>query len=335
VITRLTFFDQTFASQKLNLKGFSGPFVTHGIDLWHSESEPNIIYIYAVNHLPNPEHSSQGSAEKCRSQIELFKHTLGTTEAEHLRTIRHPLIRTPNDILATGPDSFYVTNDHYYREGLGRLLEQVLPESLVKWTNLIYVQLDSTNKVKDPTNYVRASVALNSIRNNNGLGHLDRERDSKGEFIVVDAAGGVTWRVKQPATDKLNNKVEVLDRIPLASTLDNPFYYEDPYPEVGGDASGYILSGLARGVDLAQTSRDPNGKDPVVCWHVRGNGQNPDNHAKWERRLIFQDDSTTIRSASGTVMIPIDPKENGGKKQAWLFITGFVSRNMVATKINL
>jgi len=245
------------------------------------------------------------------------------------------LIQTPNDILATGPDSFYVTNDHYYREGLGRILEQILPESLVRWTNLIFVQLDSTKKVDDATSHVQASIALDKIRNNNGLGNLDRERASRGEFIVVDAAGGVTWRVKQPASDKLNNKVEIVERIPLTTTLDNPFYYEDPYPEVGGDASGYILSGLARGFALGESSRDPDGTEPVVCWHVRGNGQNPDKHSAWERRLIFQDDSTTIRSASGTAMIPIDPKDNGGKKQAWLFITGFQSRNMVATKINL
>ena len=34
-------------------------------------------------------------------------------------------------------------------------------------------------------------------------------------------------------------------------------------------------------------------------------------------------------------MIGIDPKENGGEKQAWLFATGFGSMTVVAAKIDL
>ena len=34
-------------------------------------------------------------------------------------------------------------------------------------------------------------------------------------------------------------------------------------------------------------------------------------------------------------MLPIDPETNGGKKQGWLFVTGFGSMAMVAAKVDL
>ena len=124
-------------SKKLALVGFTGPFVTHGIDLWSPEDEPNSIYIFAVNHLPNPEYNSGKGANKhkAQSQIEVFHHVAGTSEARYLRSIRHPLIRTPNDIYAMNATSLYITNDHFYRDGTFRLLEDIGFQSLAPWTD--------------------------------------------------------------------------------------------------------------------------------------------------------------------------------------------------------
>ena len=45
----------TFTSIKLKLNNFSGPFITHGIDIFNDPADPDFLWMYAVNHLPNPE----------------------------------------------------------------------------------------------------------------------------------------------------------------------------------------------------------------------------------------------------------------------------------------
>lgn len=43
-----------------------------------------------------------------------------------VRALRDPLLRSPNDLVAVGPDRFYVTNDHGDAEGLLRVLGDLL-----------------------------------------------------------------------------------------------------------------------------------------------------------------------------------------------------------------
>ena len=38
---------------------------------------------------------------------------------------------------------------------------------------------------------------------------------------------------------------------------------------------------------------------------------------------------------SAAVLVAIDPKLEGGKKKAWLFVTGFLSTNAIAVKVDL
>ncbi len=101
----------------LTLTSFSGPFVTHGIDVYSPPDDDESLYIFAVNHLANPVYSilNGGDVPRARSQIEVFHHTIGTLEAKHLRSIRHQLIRTPNDIYVVDEQHFYVINDHFHR----------------------------------------------------------------------------------------------------------------------------------------------------------------------------------------------------------------------------
>ncbi|XP_066263430.1 serum paraoxonase/arylesterase 2-like [Branchiostoma lanceolatum] len=47
-------------------------------------------------------------------EIETFRYDSSTNTAHHIKTIKHPLITSPNDIVATGPDSFYVTNMSFF-----------------------------------------------------------------------------------------------------------------------------------------------------------------------------------------------------------------------------
>ncbi|MCJ1431034.1 hypothetical protein MMC27_000384 [Xylographa pallens] len=313
---------KTFTTTRLTLPNFPGPFVTHGIDIYSPPTDPTSVYIFAVNHLPNPAYLSSPTSRTvpaARSRIELFHHTLGSPSATHLRSIYHPLIRTPNDIYAINSTSFLVTNDHYYRSGLLRSYEDIGWEALAPWTDLIALSLTDLHATND-TAAVTASIARKGIHNNNGLGH----GRNPGEVLINDASAGLLV-VAQLDPFRFSGSVQ------LPCTLDNPSYFADPYAaQTGRDASGYVLAGLA------EAAKFPKGDDPVMVWLVQPAGVNDaQGKVEWTQKLIFQDNGKALRSASTAVLVGIDPVENAGKKQAWLFVTGPLSLGLVVSKIDL
>lgn len=121
-------------------------------------------------------------------------------------------------------------------------------------------------------------------------------------------------------------ELEITESIQVQSTIDNPSYFHDPYAkETDGDASGYVLAGLAR------ASAFPSKQDPVVVWLVQ---PSPDG-GFGKKKKIFQDDGKKISTASTAVIVAVDPAKNGGRKQGWLFVTGPISLNAVVAKIDL
>ena len=328
----------TFTSTKLKLEGFSGKMVTHGIDILNDPKEPEKLCIYIVNHLPNPERwdpkPSRSYQPPERAQIEIFSHVLGTDRTRYQRSVRHPMLRTPNDIVAITPSSFYVTNDHVHYEGLKRTWEDVGTQSTAPITDLVFFELDSMT-TKDAAAAVKARIALKEVHNNNGLGR-GRSTPSE-ELAIVDATGGVLTRAERNLADPKDPRIDVLESIQLDSTLDSPSYYEDLWATPTNNASGYIMPGLFHGLKMLSDFPHLDRPIPSVVWHVRANGpvdfENKSN--AWEKRMIFADDGRALRSASGAVLIGIDPEVNQGRKQGWLFVTGFGSFAVVAAKVDL
>ncbi|KAE8350955.1 hypothetical protein BDV28DRAFT_138133 [Aspergillus coremiiformis] len=318
----------TMKSIRLGFENFSGPLITHGIDVLEDPDRPNAVYIFVVNHLPNVDYYQVDvpvqDVPKARSQIELFHHVLGSNTVQHVRSILHSLIVTPNDVYAESPQSFYVTNDHFYRGGFKRQVEDLIPAA--KWSNVVHIQLDSLDSGQAETG-VDAKVALTGLQNNNGLGH----GQLKEEILISNAIGGVMYRGR--ANPETRN-VSILDEVHFESSIDNPSYFIDPYHTSSDDASGYVLAGLLRRIDLVKNRADPHGKDGVMVWYTRRNATKEGGIAEWETRLIFEDDGTNIRSSSTALLVPIEPKPEEMKK-AWLFVTGFVSENVIAVEVVL
>jgi len=310
------------------------------MDILTDPTDAQLLHIFVINHLPNPQHwYAQGttqSSNKTLSQIEVFSHVLGSQTAEHVRSINDPLIKTPNDILATSPTSFYVTNDHYYREGDMRVLEEVLTQKFGGWSDTLHVEITDP-KSTNPSIGTHITVALTGLHNNNGLGRSASSRPE--EILIIDASGGVLTRAYRSLVPAEDKKLTVVEHIQFDTTLDNPFYYDDPWATPEDDASGYVLAGLTRGISLALDFSRADKPIPSTVWYSRRstatNGTEGESHKAWEKTVIFQDDGNDLRSASSAIMIGIDPKEEGGKKRAWLFVTGFASYAMVATKVDL
>ena len=107
-VTRLNIENQESLSRGLQV---------HGLDVVTSLEDPNLLYLYVVNHrVPLSEDPKIVGAD---SVIEIFSTRAGSKSVKHLTTVGHPVVVTPNDIIGF-PDgkSFYFTNDHSVKTGL-------------------------------------------------------------------------------------------------------------------------------------------------------------------------------------------------------------------------
>ncbi|GAA5862928.1 hypothetical protein JCM8547_003624 [Rhodosporidiobolus lusitaniae] len=121
-----------------------GQVFTHGLDVLSSTNEETgeeELTIFLISHRPpfhNPDAAPSAGAD---SVIEVFRTTLGASTATWLRTVSNPLVRTPNNLVATRLASsssrlgFWVTNDHKTKgAGWGKKLEMLRPEkSEIVW----------------------------------------------------------------------------------------------------------------------------------------------------------------------------------------------------------
>ena len=158
-------------------------------------------------------------------------------------------------------------------------------------------------------------MAIDAMQNPNGLGHGKDEN----EILINRAAAGIMEISQRSGTPALT----LIETVQLPITVDNPTYFHDPYAqETGRDASGYVLAGLARAIEFK------TGQDPVGVYLVSASDDRT-------QKLLFRDDGKAVSTASTAILIAIDPKENVGRKQAWLFITGPMSESMASLRVDL
>ncbi|XP_036038508.1 serum paraoxonase/lactonase 3 [Onychomys torridus] len=100
----------------------------HGISTFIDKD--NTVYLYVVNH-PHMD-----------STVEIFKFEEQQRSLIHLKTIKHELLKSVNDIVVLGPEQFYATRDHYFTSYFLVLLEMIMD---FHWT---YVLFYSPREVK-------------------------------------------------------------------------------------------------------------------------------------------------------------------------------------------
>ncbi|XP_077621494.1 serum paraoxonase/arylesterase 2 isoform X1 [Crocuta crocuta] len=111
-------------SRGFNLASFN----PHGISTFIDRDDT--VYLFVVNH---PEF---------KNTVEIFKFEEEENSLLHLKTIKHELLPSVNDIIAVGPAHFYATNDHYFSDPFLKYLETYLN---LHWANVVYY---SPNEVK-------------------------------------------------------------------------------------------------------------------------------------------------------------------------------------------
>lgn len=271
-----------------------------------------------MNHAPNA--NPDGPAAD--SRVEIFHHVLGSTSAQWVRTVAVPVIQTPNDIFSVSPSEFFVTNDHHYRDGPMRLVEDLGTRQVAALSTIAHcdADLDYTDDVG-----VNYKLALeHKLHNNNGLGH-----GPDGTVIICDAAGGAFYFARVGEDDQLQL---LPGEVQMPSTIDNPFWFQDPFPHVSHDASGVVNAGLQHAITMAKTLQD-DGDIASVVYLSKGQPGAP--AKEWNTTRLFADDGKNLNSASAAVLVAIDPKKNGGKKQAKLYASGFASKGVLSTVVDL
>ncbi|KAG9062768.1 Serum paraoxonase/arylesterase 2 [Linnemannia hyalina] len=161
--------------------------VFHGLGI--HERSPTELTIFAVNH------------RRGGSVVEVLEYTVGDKVVQYKETIRHELIHTPNDILATGPRSFYVSNDHKYKDGAMREYEESLRRPL---SNVIYYSPESTH------------IAYDKVASANGI-----TSNSDQSLIYLSACHGGALHILRPTPD---HTLVDQEYIKLDFYNDNPSY---------------------------------------------------------------------------------------------------------------
>ena len=160
---------------------FSLPFAPHGISMLKTDS----TYTVAVVN-----HTEDGHT------IEFF--SLYEEELTHIRTQKSTSLISPNDIVLLDAERFYVTNDHGYEHGVGRLVEEYGNLAI---SNVVYF---------DGQDY---SEAAGGISFANGI-NIDRERN----LVFVASPRRFLVKVYEPNDD---GTLAFIADIPCGTGVDN------------------------------------------------------------------------------------------------------------------
>lgn len=224
-------------------------FNPHGIDLWLGEDGTRRLMV--VNHLDLSTH-----------RIEIFD-VAENGALTHMRSVADPAISSPNDVAATGPESFYATNDLGSETALGKLLEMT---QLANRSTLAYYDGTAGKIVADGFLFA------------NGVGVMP----GTNTVVMTEFFGQSLWLYERdPATGELTGR----DVIHLPTHLDN----------VNFDEEGGIWIGAQPNVFAFLKSMDDEAElSPSQILRVRLNQTGPGGHVD----EVYMEDGTLMTAAS-------------------------------------
>jgi len=206
----------TAGAEPANLTPDAGvEFQPHGISLWPQPDGSATLFV-----ISHPAAASGWPSDA----VEIADVRDGRWQ--HRATLTDPRLIMPNDLVAVGPDRFYLTNTHVHRPGLQQNFET-------------YLALPTGNVLFYGPGGFR--IAAEHIRFANGI-----NVSPDGRTVYVDALtqGDVLVFDRDPATNVLTPR----DRIPIASGVDN----------VEVDPDGTLWIGAhPKLLDVASHAKDP------------------------------------------------------------------------------
>ncbi|KAJ2768940.1 hypothetical protein IWQ56_002744, partial [Coemansia nantahalensis] len=142
----------------------------HGFDIYRDSLDPAMLTFMFVNH------------QQSGAGVSIFRHKVGTKFLWHVKTVKSPLLPSPNDVVATSHNTFYATNDVRSTSKAMRGIEIVLG---MPWGHVVH--------------YNRAgqfSMAADRIPYANGIARSD-----DGNSVYVVASSEPSVMIFRPASD--------------------------------------------------------------------------------------------------------------------------------------
>lgn len=161
----------------------SQEFRPHGISLFVGKNGNDRLFV--INHAQE------------KHSIEMFD--LSDGQLTFSGSTENRLIVSPNDLVAVGPNSFYVTNDHKNRGGIKGMLEDYLR---LEWSNVVFCQDKE------------CSIAITDFGYANGI---NVSRDRKTLYLSTTTQQTLFAYDRNPKT----NQLSLLNKISTGTGLDN------------------------------------------------------------------------------------------------------------------
>lgn len=148
--------------------------VVQSFDVVADPDDTGAVYIHVVNHIPTG------------SQVEVFRHMLGTSTIQHVRSIKHPLVSTPSNLVASSPLSFFITNGHADNADAFSTLSEGYDNG-ARWSSVLHVEIGNLEATMNPSRSVTTSIAFTSSAEKDiQQGLTEEELDYPLEWLTGD-----------------------------------------------------------------------------------------------------------------------------------------------------
>ncbi|KAF7959511.1 hypothetical protein EAE96_001127 [Botrytis aclada] len=243
----------------------------HGFDV---EFLPDSrLRFWMVNHRPAIGESGNfldATKVGANSTVEVFDLVPGSKELEFVKTVANPLIKTPNNIAATGDGGFVFTNDHSTKTGLLRSLDM-----LIGGGNIAVCGSDNQCH-SGPSNRFPNGI----VQGQDGLYYVASSIKGKVFVYALEA----------------NNTFTQIDEIDLQMPLDN----------LSVDANGDILAAAFPDVvKLVKSMDDSTINIPATAFRIR-KFDTEDGGWRYVVTKVIEDIEASVLSAATSVVH--DPK---------------------------
>ncbi|GAA5908153.1 hypothetical protein JCM6882_005957 [Rhodosporidiobolus microsporus] len=274
----------------------------HGMDVFRSASikdGKDALTLFLISHRP-PADRTRSDLVGASSVIELFSTRLGSTEARWVKTVEHPLVKTPNSVAAVGERAFYVTNDHRDKVHWKRKWEKFYPA--IAPSSIVYCDASSSSTPD-------CSVAADGLVYPNGPSSFPSSFFS----FFFPAVINVFQRSSSLPSDPSLKPIRTAS---VGRPLDN-LHLDPPTGSVYATALAQSRDFVAAAADGGVGGR----RAAVEVWRL---GEGPDAQPE----LVFADTGEVVSVSTSAV-----PFRLGKSEKLQLLLTGLFSKEVVVCEI--
>jgi hypothetical protein len=271
--------DHAGVPQRLELKDYPPNHDFHPLGLAVSPSHGNASNLFVVNHA------------RRRTVIEQFSLTPGGV-VTHLRTMSSKYFVSPNAIALTSPNSFYVSNDHFWTRRLPfylapvfSMIETVLGLPL-SWVS--HISLDPDTAALEPILEHKFSALFIPFANGLSISHSGSQ-----VAVASTSLNHVLFYTRDPGSNALTH----VDTIYVPFSPDN-LEFDD------SETDTLIVAGHPHFPSVLRVAADPTTEAVAPSWVVSIRTDTREIKTLFQSNgTVFSSSSTGLRDSTGTLYI--------------------------------